>query len=352
MSYQIISIAGLLYILAMPVYIVYVLTKNKKVGFVGTGIISAGALIHIYGFIQRFKEMYAINHSIMRSIPITNLYESLVFFVLCLVIGYLFIEWRYKNKSFGVFVSIIAGIAIGLTDLLGITKEVQPLVPALKSNWLLAHVTLSFIAYAAFGISFITALLHVIMDTENKKSFKYLFSTAILGFMVFMFLSVIFDVLSASNPKSVKIFHSTLGNSSIVISIFSWIVLVAMIFLFWKLSDRIIKILQGLKITPEFLEDVTYKGIAFGFPIFTIGGLVFGAIWADQAWGRYWGWDPKETWSLITWFVYAFYLHAKFIRGWRGAKTSMIAVVGFLVTIFTYLGVNLFLSGLHSYGSM
>lgn len=169
MSYQIISIAGLLYILAMPIYIVYVLTKNNKVGYIATATLSFGALIHIYGFIQRFKEMYAINHSIMRSIPITNLYESLIFFVLCLIVGYLFIEWKYKKKSFGVFISIVAGITIGLTDLLGISKEVQPLVPALKSNWLLAHVTLSFISYAAFGISFITGLLHVIMESQDKN---------------------------------------------------------------------------------------------------------------------------------------------------------------------------------------
>jgi len=352
MSYHIISIAGLLYVLAMPVYIVYVLTKNNKLGYLATATLSAGCLIHIYGFIQRFKEMYAINHSFMRSIPITNLYESLVFFVLCLVIGYLFIEWKYKNRSFGVIVSILVGIIIGLTDLLGISKEVQPLVPALKSNWLLAHVTLSFISYAAFALSFITALLHVIMVSENKKSFKYIFSTSVLSIMVFIFISMIIDIATASNPRSVRIFHSTLGNQSMFISVLSWIFLVALVFIFWKFGDFITKTLKGLKINSDFLEDITYKGIAFGFPIFTIGGLVFGAIWADQAWGRYWGWDPKETWSLITWFVYAFYLHAKFIKGWRGVKTSMIAVSGFLITIFTYLGVNLFLSGLHSYGSM
>lgn len=352
MSYQIIAIAGLLYILAMPIYIVYILTKNNKLGYLATGILASGALIHVYGFIRRFMEMYAINHSFMRSIPITNLYESLVFFVLCLIVGYLFIEWKYKKKSFGVFVSIIAGIIIGLTELLGVSKEVQPLVPALKSNWLLAHVTLSFIAYAAFAISFITGLLHIIMSSESKKSFKYILSTTLLGLMVFIFISMIIDIITAGNPKSVKIFHSTLGNPSVPISIISWISMVALILISWKWSEGIIKIFKGLKIDSNFLEDITYKGIAFGFPIFTIGGLVFGAIWADQAWGRYWGWDPKETWSLITWFVYAFYLHAKFIRGWQGSKTSVIAVVGFIVTIFTYLGVNLFLSGLHSYGSM
>lgn len=352
MSYQTIAIAGLLYILAMPVYIVYILTKSRKIGYVATGSFYLGAVVHIFGFVQRFKEMYEINHSFLRSIPITNLYESLVFFVLCLVAGYLFIEWRYKKKSLGVLVSVIAGITISLIDLLGISKQVQPLVPALKSNWLLAHVTLSFIAYAAFGISFITGLLHIIMDSENKKSFKYIFSTFLLGFMLFMFLSVIIDTAIASNPKTVKIFHSTLGNSSSFISIISWLFLFILIFISWQYGGFIKKILLGFKIDADFLEDITYKAIAFGFPIFTIGGLVFGAIWADQAWGRYWGWDPKETWSLITWFVYAFYLHAKFIRGWKGSKISIIAVVGFIVTIFTYLGVNIFLSGLHSYGSM
>ncbi|MDW7997957.1 MAG: c-type cytochrome biogenesis protein CcsB, partial [Thermodesulfovibrio sp.] len=344
MSHQIISIAGLIYILAMPIYIVYILTKNNKVGYGATFTLTIGAVVQIFGFIQRVIEMYEINHSIMRSIPITNLYESLIFFALCLIVGYLFIEWKYKKKSLGVFASLIAGITIGLTDVLGVTKEVQPLVPALKSNWLLAHVTLSFISYAAFGISFITGLLHIIMESQTKKSFKYIFSTTLLAFIVFMFISVIIDILNGSNPKNVKIFHSTLGNPSTFISLISWMVLIAFILTAWKFGHLLNKTLNSLKIDSNFLEDLTYKGIAFGFPIFTIGGLVFGAIWADQAWGRYWGWDPKETWSLITWFVYAFYLHAKFIRGWRGTKTSVIAVIGFIVTIFTYLGVNLFLS--------
>lgn len=352
MSYQIISIAGLLYILSMPLYLIYILTKNNKLGYFATGSLAIGSIIHIYGFIKRFDEMYAINHSFMRSIPITNLYESLVFFALCLTIGYLIIEFKYKKKSFGVFVAIIAGITLGLTDLLGITKEVQPLVPALKSNWLLAHVSLSFVSYAAFAISFITGLLHIIITSDSKKSLKYIFSTVLLGLMVFIFISTIIDMSMSSHLKSLKLFHATLSNTSTLISILSWISLIFLMFIFWKYGDFIIKILKGLKIDDNLLEDITYKGIAFGFPIFTIGGLVFGAIWADQAWGRYWGWDPKETWSLITWFVYAFYLHAKFIRGWQGSKTSMIAVIGFIVTLFTYLGVNLFLSGLHSYGSM
>ncbi|MCS7203332.1 MAG: c-type cytochrome biogenesis protein CcsB [Thermodesulfovibrio sp.] len=352
MSYQVIAIAGFIYIIAMPIYVVHLITKSKKVGYLATASFLLGLLIHLIGFVQRYKEMYAINQSLLHSIPITNLYESIVFFVLCLVGGYLFIEWKYKKKALGVFVSTLAGIIISLTDLLGVTKEVQPLVPALKSNWLLAHVTLSFISYAAFAVGFITAALHIVVASESKKSFKYILSTFLLGFMLFTFISVIIDILYSSNPKTVRIFQSTLGNSSAVVSTISWIALLSFILGFWYIGDKIKNLLTTLRIDSDFLEEITYKMIAFGFPIFTIGGLVFGAIWAEQAWGRYWGWDPKETWSLITWFVYAFYLHSKFIRGWRGTKTSIIAVLGFLVTLFTYLGVNLFLSGLHSYGSM
>ena len=99
------------------------------------------------------------------------------------------------------------------------------------------------------------------------------------------------------------------------------------------------------------LDDVTYRMIAIGWPLLT-GGIITGAVWANSAWGTYWSWDPKETWSLITWFVYAIYLHARYVRGWKGSQMAVISAVGFLAVIFTYLGVNLVLSGLHSYGGM
>ncbi|MGQ9631924.1 MAG: c-type cytochrome biogenesis protein CcsB [bacterium] len=100
---------------------------------------------------------------------------------------------------------------------------------------------------------------------------------------------------------------------------------------------------------PETLDDVSYKSIAVGFPLFTLGGLIFGAIWANYAWGRPWSWDPKETWSLITFLVYAVYLHTRLVMNWRRAS-SYIAIAGFAVTMFTFLGANYLLSGLHSYG--
>lgn len=101
--------------------------------------------------------------------------------------------------------------------------------------------------------------------------------------------------------------------------------------------------------TPEKLDAVSYKCVAIGFPLFTLGGLIFGMIWAYRAWGRYWSWDPKETWSLITWFVFALYLHTRLVWGWRGKRSAWIAILGFLSALFTYFGVNYLLSGLHSY---
>jgi ABC-type transport system involved in cytochrome c biogenesis permease subunit len=99
----------------------------------------------------------------------------------------------------------------------------------------------------------------------------------------------------------------------------------------------------------EKMDSVSYRCVAVGFPLFTLGGLVFGMVWAFRAWGTYWSWDPKEVWSLITWFVFALYLHARIVMGWKGRRTAVIAVLGFLAALFTYFGVNYLLSSLHSY---
>lgn len=102
-------------------------------------------------------------------------------------------------------------------------------------------------------------------------------------------------------------------------------------------------------LTSEKLDSISYRSVSIGLPIFTLGGLVFGMVWAYKAWGSYWSWDPKEVWSLITWFVFAIYLHTRLVMGWRGKKSAIIAIIGFLAALFTYFGVNYLLSGLHSY---
>ncbi len=102
-------------------------------------------------------------------------------------------------------------------------------------------------------------------------------------------------------------------------------------------------------LAPDKLDSLSYRAVAVGFPLFTLGGLVFGMVWANVAWGRYWSWDPKEVWSLITWFVFALYLHTRIVMGWKGKRSALIAILGFLAALFTYFGVNYLLSGLHSY---
>jgi cytochrome c-type biogenesis protein CcsB len=146
-------------------------------------------------------------------------------------------------------------------------------------------------------------------------------------------------------------FEATFLNESTVIVLLSWAGILALFFLIWSQGLKLKTLLKQYMPSQEQLDDVTYRMIAIGWPLLT-GGIITGAVWANSAWGTYWSWDPKETWSLITWFMYAIYLHSRYVRGWKGTQMAEISAVGFLAVIFTYLGVNLVLSGLHSYGGM
>ncbi len=353
------GLSTMAYIIAMIVYITYLAFKKSQIGIFATTLTVIGFVSQTSAIILRWKEFADLSGmGFLRSAPLTNLYESLIFFVWCLILGYLIIEFKFKNRSFGAFITPIAGLALAFIDLSGVSKEIQPLVPALQSNWLLAHVTMSFIAYAAFSLSFSTGLMYLIVTTERKRDFSYVFWTITFSLFLILLIAMAIDFLKFHVVVKPEIFiksymfKTSFLNPSAGIKIISCIVALVIIFLIWKYGHILRSVIQKFNIYPEMLDEVTYKSIAIGFPIFTLGGLIFGAIWADQAWGRYWSWDPKETWSLITWFIYAFYLHSRMIRGWRGKKVAIVSVIGFMAVIFTYLGVNLLLSGLHSYGSM
>lgn len=355
---QFFGIASIAYILAMVAYVIYLVSRNSGVGLVATVLTGVGLASHTVAFFVRWKEFYDIGQiGILRAVPLTNLYESLIFFVWCLILGYLIIEWKYKNRSFGAFITPIAGMALAFIDISGMDKSIHPLIPALQSNWLLAHVTMSFLSYATFAISFATGLMYLVVTTDNKKEGAYIFWTVTLGVFMSVLLAMGIDFLSAGSvldehghAMRSPLFSATFRSNSGGIAALSYLAVLGVVLVVWNFGGALKKVITSFSLSPELLDDLTYKSIAVGFPIFTLGGLIFGAIWADQAWGKYWGWDPKETWSLITWFVYAFYLHVRFVKGWRGHKIAMVAVIGFVCTVFTYLGVNLLLSGLHSYG--
>jgi cytochrome c-type biogenesis protein CcsB len=346
------------YILAMMVYITYLAFRKEQIGIMGTTITIAGFISQTMAIVLRWKEFADLSGmGFLKSAPLTNLYESLIFFVWCLILGYLLIEFRFKTRSFGAFVTPIAGLALAFIDLSGVSKEIQPLVPALKSNWLLAHVSMSFIAYAAFSLSFSTGLMHLIVTTEKKNEPSYIFWTVTFGIFIVLLVSMGIDLFTFKVRVKPEIFiHSYLFRTSFLhpsaaVNVISWVVAITTVLIVWRYGAVLKTLLVKFNVTADMLDEITYKSIAVGFPIFTLGGLIFGAIWADQAWGVYWSWDPKETWSLITWFIYAFYLHGRMIRGWMGKKVAIVAVIGFVAVVFTYLGVNLLLSGLHAYGS-
>jgi cytochrome c-type biogenesis protein CcsB len=232
---------------------------------------------NIIGISMRWVESYQMGFG---HAPLSNLYESLVFFAGTIVLICLVIERKYSNRVIGAFVTPLAFLAMAYASLSpNISDRIQPLIPALKSNWLIAHVIACFIGYGAFAVAFGVSLMYLVKQKSSADSASMM---------------------------------SHLPDAGV-------------------------------------LDELNHQLVMFGFLFLSIG-IITGAVWANSAWGRYWGWDPKETWSLITWFVYATLLHARMMRGWRGRRTAILSISGFAAVMFTYFGVNL-LPGLHSYGS-
>ncbi len=361
------SISTLSYFIAMALYISYVAFRKSAIAITATTVMILGFFFQSIALILRWVDSYNLwvsttpsttfIESILRGAPLRNLYESLVFFVWCLVLIHLIIEFKYKTRTLGAFVMPVAALALAFIDVSGMSKEIQPLIPALQSNWLLFHVFLSFIGYAAFGVSFAAALAYLVMATESRTERAYIFWSITVGIFLIVLIAMGIDYLSMSTASQGDFIRNyflkaTFKSSSGGVVTLSWVLSIAFILLLWRYGLGLKKILTGLAITKNMLEEIEYKSIAIGFPLFSIGGLIMGAIWANSAWGTYWSWDPKEVWSLITWLIYAGYLHARFVAGWRGKKVAVLALIGFIGVVFTYLGVNLFLSGLHAYGGL
>lgn len=277
-SSVLLSITTFTYGAATFFYFAHWIFKKRLFGTLGTGIAFIGVAGNIAGIIMRWVESYqlGIGHA-----PLSNMYESLVFFAGAIVIIYLFIERKSKNQIIGAFATPIAFLAMAYASMSpNINDRIQPLVPALKSNWLIAHVITCFLGYAAFTVAFGISLMYLFKQKEVQGT----------------------SSLVSHFPKA------------------------------------------------QVLDELNHQMIMFGFLFLSIG-IITGSVWANSAWGSYWSWDPKETWSLITWFIYATLLHARMMRGWYGKRIAYLSIIGFLAVLFTYFGVNL-LPGLHSYGSM
>jgi cytochrome c-type biogenesis protein CcsB len=258
--------------------------------------------------------------------PLSNLYESLFFLAWGVTTIHLIAERMSRSSLVGVVTSPVAmGItAFAALSLPGEMQTSAPLVPALKSNWLMMHVSVMMLSYSTLMVGSAIAIAFLVVTRGQKVELKG--SSVGTG----SFRDRLKQQSLTATPSNTP---PTTGNTAVLA----------------------IPEATTIKLSPErlsladTLDNISYRVIGLGFPLLTIG-IIAGGVWANEAWGSYWSWDPKETWAFITWLVFAAYLHARITRGWQGRKPAILAAVGFVVVWVCYLGVNLLGKGLHSYG--
>lgn len=256
--------------------------------------------------------------------PLSNLYESLIFLSWAFTTIHLILEKKTQNSFLGSMTSPSA-LLINAFATFSLPKQMQQssaLVPALQSNWLMMHVTVMILSYAALICGSLLSVAFLILCKNLPKN------------RVFQFCETGDE---AGNDFAQNLnFETSLTNEENLFNTLK------------KRNKFEESQIKKLKLA-ETLDNLSYRILGLGFPFLTIG-ILSGAVWANEAWGSYWSWDPKETWALLTWLVFAIYLHTRFSKGWQGEKPAMIASFGFIVVWICYLGVNLMGEGLHSYG--
>lgn len=239
--------------------------------------------------------------------PLSNLYESLLFLTWGFTFTQILLERQIENKLVGAINVPIALFTIAFASF-SLPTEMQqaaPLVPALRSNWLMMHVTIMMLSYSSLIIGSLLSILFLIISHGQEIKLK-----GSAADRLFFNSNIKFQTNKISHKSSI------LNNQ-----------------------------LNFL----ESIDNLSYRIIGLGFPMLTVG-IIAGAVWANEAWGSYWSWDPKETWALITWLTFASYLHSRFTRSWTGKKPAILASIGFFIIWICYLGVNFLGKGLHTYG--
>ena len=329
-----------LFILATLVYFFHLPTRNAFAGKVATTMTWTATTMGTAGLMIRWRESYLISHEVGH-IPVSNLYEVFILFAVITALIYLFYEGRYKTRAMGGFVLLVISAAIGFLLWYHFSKgahEIAPLVPALKSYWMKIHVPANFIGYGAFALAAMLGMFFLFI--EHAKTPK------VANQVVAQILIFIITILSFLGSVGAESFGVVMQNIGLTILICA---------AFWVAGFGIVRGMRAISPNNlprlELLDDVMHKSIALGFGFFTIA-TILGAAWAAEAWGGYWSWDPKETWALIVWLNYAAWLHMRLMKGLRGAPLAWWSVVGLLITTFAFIGVNIFLSGLHAYGEL
>jgi cytochrome c-type biogenesis protein CcsB len=265
--------------------------------------------------------------------PLSNLYESLLFLSWCLLILHIYIENSAKTLFLGVLTSPAILCLIAFTDF-SLPPELQrsgPLVPALQSNWLVMHVTVMIASYAALLLGCLVAIAYLIFSQFfTNQTAPLVLENQVLGSETIVKQKYLGSLNSpTTNASNQESYGFDSENAQLILS----------------KPEKLEKIRKVLL----FLDNLSYRTIGIGFCFLTLG-ILSGAVWANETWGNYWSWDPKETWAFITWLTFACYLHSRLVGGWSGSKPAWIAGFGFIIVWVCYLGVNLLGQGLHSYG--
>lgn len=377
---------------------------TKRWGRVGFAVSIIGFIAHLTYFVTRW---IGGGH-----IPTSNMFEFMTFLAMMITAAFTVIYFIYRAAVLGAFAMPVSIIIMAYASVF--PQEVQPLIPSLNSIWLKIHVTLAATGEAFFAVGFAAGLMYLLrtVDFASKaksavRAQRGIEFTILIVLVIIAFVSTFFGFRAsgyqAEFTQQVTV-KDNVGNETIqtervfytfppivqpynseIVTVQPYLGLEKPLFTapFWmngvnagrKLNTVVWSILAGLilygalrlvlrkplgraihpimdGIDPEDLDEISYRAIAIGFPIFTLGGLIFAMIWAHYAWGRFWGWDPKEVWALITWLFYSAYLHLRLSRGWMGGKSSWLSVIGFLIVMFTLIGVNLVIAGLHSYAGV
>lgn len=354
---------------------------NKK-GIAGT----LGISITILGFLAQLlftiARWIASGHA-----PVSNLFEFMTFFGMSIVLAFIILYFIYRVGVLGLFALPLAMILIAFASMF--PTEIAPLQPSLQSHWLYIHITTVSFGNAILSISFVSGLIYLIRQIDQSIRSKRTTWLEIVLFSLFIFIgfsviSVIFNSFdysatfeTADESGTVTEYHlpaitgphnaelTSEGSMDAWVQIPDWIDARKLNTVIWSiLTGLIIYVLFRLifrkrigaaiqpllkRINPDLLDEITYRAVAIGFPVFTLGGLIFASIWAQEAWNRFWGWDPKEVWALVTFFFYAAFLHLRLSRGWHGERSAWLAVGGFAIIMFNLIAVNLILAGMHSY---
>src|SRR5699024_530233 len=326
----------------------------------------------------------------------SNMFEFTSFLAFAIAVAFVVIFFIYRAISMGAFAMPL--VVILLAYAINFPTEVEPLIPALQSYWLHIHVTTAALGEGALSVGFVAGLVYLIRWVGEDRSTRTaawleVVMAVILMFVGFVAASFTFGALDYQVtykhvvdgqlmaqeynmppiagpfdgellesqtpfgwtqpffevPEWMKGENAASKFNSVLWSIIAGLILYGLLRLLFR--KRVYEMLYPVvrKMNLENVDEVSYRAIALGYPIFTLGALVFAMIWAHEAWGRFWGWDPKETWALITWLYYSAYLHFRLSRGWHGLKSAWMAVGGFLIIMINLIVVNFVFAGLHSY---